>query len=66
MQTNDNAAPLALVTEETAPCRICDQPVDLRRLCAVWKNGDVAHLDCYFTARKRMHVARAGEFKVVH
>ena len=49
MQTNESAAPMRPVTEEQTPCGICDKPVDLRQLCAIWPKGVVAHVDCYET-----------------
>ena len=48
MQTStEDAAPVRPVTEEAPPCRICPATVDLRRLCAVWPDGTVAHVECY-------------------
>ena len=46
MLTNENDAPVRPVTEEPTPCRVCTEPVDLRRLCAYWPDGTAAHAHC--------------------
>lgn len=28
-------------------CCLCGTPVDLRKLCATWTDGRVAHVSCY-------------------
>ena len=48
METNTEEATPRPVTTEQASCCLCGRPVDLRKFCAVWKDGRVAHCDpCY-------------------
>lgn len=35
------------VTTEATLCCLCPGPVDLRKKCALWRDGRVAHEECY-------------------
>jgi hypothetical protein len=48
MEANAEEAIPRPVTEEQQPCRICGEPIDLRKLCAIWPDGQLAHYSpCY-------------------